>query len=133
MIEHSFEIFSLIAERLRASVPGITVVGEYVSIPAFFPCVSIDEIENLPSHLDSAERNKYADVRYRVQVFSNKQTGKRAECREIYSMADDVLQELGFICRSYSTMPDIYSSSMYSITAVYEATLGRDGTVYRRS
>lgn len=133
MIEHSYEIFSLVAAKLRAAVPNISVVSEYISIPAEFPCVSIDEIENLPSHLDSAARNKYADVRYRVQVFSNKQTGKRAQCREIYAVVDDALQELGFICRSYSTMPDIYASSMYSITAVYEATLGADGTVYRRS
>ena len=133
MIEHSFEIFSLVAERLRAAVPTISVVGEYVSIPAEFPCVSIDEIENIPSHLDSAARNKYADVRYRIQVFSNKQSGKRVQCREIYSIVDDILQELGFICRSYSTMPELYASSMYSITAVYDATVDRQGTVYRRA
>jgi hypothetical protein len=71
MIDVSNEIFNAVATDLRSAYEGIKVVGEYVSSPTHFPTVTIDEIGNVPTHLDSASSNKYARVTYRVQVFSN--------------------------------------------------------------
>lgn len=131
MIDYSFEIFNAVAIDLRAAYEGIKVVGEYVASPTVFPTVTIDEISNVPVHMDSAVQNKYAQVTYRVQVFSNLRTGKRAEARKIYSRVDEKLQVLGLYAISYSTTPAIYNSEVYCITATYGAVIDRNGAVYR--
>ena len=131
MIDFSNEIFNAVAKHLRSLYKGIQVKGEYVSTPAKFPTVTIDELSNVPVHLDSAKTNKYADVVYRVQVFSNKANGKRAEAREIYKSVDEKLMEIGFFAKSYTSTPTIYNSEVYTITATYGGVIGSDGVIYR--
>ena len=131
MIDYSNEVFNAVATNLRSAYKGIQVKGEYDPSPAKFPCVTIDEISNVPSNMDSALKNKYAEVVYRVQVFSNKASGKRAEARAIYSTMDETLMELGFIAKTYTSTPAIYNAEIYSITATFEGIIGADGTVYR--
>lgn len=131
MIDYSNEIFNAVAEHLRSLFSGIRVVGEYVNSPTRFPCVTIDEIENVPEHLDSARVNKYARIVYRVQVFSNLENGKRAQAREIYNAVDAKLQELGLFAKTYTSTPAVYNSEIYSITATYEAVIDLNGVIYR--
>lgn len=131
MLDFSNEVFNEVAESLRSAFPGITVMGEYVDVPSRFPTVTIDEIRNVPVHLDSASVAKYAEVTYRVQVFSNKEDGKRAEARLIYKNVDEVLQRLGLICDSFATTPQIYSAEVYSINATHSAVVDRNGVFYR--
>ena len=131
MIDVSNEIFNTVATDLRFAYEGIKVVGEYVDTPTAFPTVTIDEISNVPAHLDSAGRNKSAMVTYRVQVFSNAKTGKRRQAREIYARLDDVLQGLGLFAVTYTTTPAIYNSEVYCITVTYEAVVDRNGAIYR--
>ena len=131
MIDFSNEIFNAVAKHLRSLYKGIQVKGEYVATPAKFPTVTIDEIGNVPTELDSATTNKYADVVYRVQVFSNKENGKRAEAREIYKAVDEKLMELGLFAKTFTTTPAIYNSEIYSITVTYGGIIGRDGVIYR--
>lgn len=131
MIDHSNEIFDTVAKSLRSSYKGIKVVGEYVDTPSKFPTVTIDEISNVPIHLDSANTNKYAKVIYRIQVFSNAENGKRAEARKIYASLDKKLMELGLFAKTYTTTPSVYNSEVYCITATHEGVIGSDGTIYR--
>ena len=131
MIDYSNEIFNAVAKHLRSLYKGIQVKGEYVATPAKFPTVTIDEIGNVPTELDSAATNKFADVVYRVQVFSNKENGKRAEARAIYKSVDEKLMELGLFAKTFTTTPAIYNSEIYSITATYGGIIGRDGVIYR--
>jgi hypothetical protein len=131
VIDFSNEIFNTVAKHLRSLYKGIQVIGEYVKTPTKFPTVTIDEISNIPIHLDSAKVNKYADVVYRVQVFSNKENGKRAEARQIYASVDEKLMELGLFAKSFTTTPAIYNSEIYSITSTYGGIIGENGVVYR--
>ena len=131
MIDFSNEIFNAVATDLRSFYPGIKVVGENIDTPSSFPTVTIDETQNTPVHMDSAVHNKYAQVQYRVQVFTNKKSGKRAQAREIYARVDEKLQTLGFYATSYSTTPAIYNSDVYCITAIYAGVIDRNGVVYR--
>ena len=130
MIDVSNEIFNTVAKDLRSLYSGITVVGEYVEVPAKFPTVTIDEISNIPTHLDSATINKYAKVIYRSQVFMNG-NGKRKKAREIFNSLDRKLMDLGLTMKTYTTTPAIYNSEVYCITATYEGVIGADGTIYR--
>lgn len=130
MINYSNEIFNTVAENLRSLYPVIQVIGEYVETPAKFPTVTIDEIQNIPVHLDTAKVNKYARVVYRTQIFCNGH-GKRQQARILYESLDQILMGLGLFAKTYTTTPAIYNSEIYCITATHEGVIGEDGVIYR--
>lgn len=131
MIDLSHEIFTAIAEDLRAQYDPITVIGESISVPAQFPCVAIDEIYNVPSHLDTSDRESYNAVTYRVQVFCTGDN-KRAQARAIFKTVADKCWQLNLVRKTYTTLPDVYNSSIYQITATFEADIRHDGMIFRR-
>ena len=113
MIDYSNEIFNTAAVDLRSRFEGIKVIGEYVSSPAHFPTVTLDETKNIPAHLDSGRQNKYASVQYRAQVFTNGEA-KRGFARKIYGALDALMQELGLVCVTYTTSLVILDKSLHS-------------------
>lgn len=130
MIDKSNEIFSTVANDLRSLYTGVQVKGEYVETPSKFPTVTIDEIQNVPVHLDSAKKNKYAKLTLRTQTFCNGD-GKRGKAREIFNSLDETLMGMGFFVKSYTTTPTIYNSEIYCITATHEAVIDVNGNTYR--
>lgn len=134
MIDHLNEIFTTVAVPLREKHPGITFIGEYTRMPSKFPAATLDEIENVTIDRleDSSDAETYSGLTYRLQVFSNKQSGKKAEARAIFATADSVMRGLGFRRITYTTTPEIYESTIYSVTATYEAIADRNGTIYKR-
>ena len=130
MLDYSNEIFDTVAKDLRSLYTGVQVLGEYVNTPSKFPTVTIDEIQNVPVHLDSAKTNKYARIVYRTQVFCNG-NGKRNKAREIFNSLDQKLMSIGLTCKTYTTTPSIYNSEVYCITATHEGVIGADGMIYR--
>lgn len=134
MIDYQNEIFTEVATEVRSKHTAVTVTGEYTRRPSEFPTLTIEESENVivPSLEDSSNTEKYSGLTYRLQVFSNKTGGKKAEAREIFDTADDVMRRLGFKRITYSSTPEIYDSTIYSITATYEAIIDVNGVVYKR-
>ena len=130
MIDYSTEIFNIVATDLRSQYDGIQVIGEFVETPARFPTVTLDEIQNIPEHLDSAVTNKYARVVYRSQIFCNAE-GKRSQARKIFDSLDKILMGMGLYVKTYTTPPAVYNSEIYCITATHEGVIGADGTIYR--
>ena len=134
MIDYMNEIFSTVAQHVRADYPGTTVIGEYTRKPSKFPCVTLDETQNvtIDSLVDSSDEEKYVGLAYRLQVFSNKQNGKKAEARAIFATADEKMRGMGFRRVTYTTTPETYESTIYSITATYEGVVDVNGVMYRR-
>ncbi len=134
MIDRCNEIFSTVASHVRADHPGTSVTGEYTRKPSSFPAVTLDEIENVTvgSLVDSSDEERFSGVTYRLQVFSNLTSGKKAEARAIFATADKVMLGLGFRRITYTTTPEIYDSTIYSIQATYEAIVSKDGVIYKR-
>lgn len=134
MIDFMNEIFTAVASPVRKTHPGVSMTGEYTRQPSSFPAVTLDETENvIVDRLeDSSNEETYAGVRYRLQVFSNKTSGKKAEARKIFATADGILRRMGFRRVGYTTTPEIYESTIYSITAIYEAIIDASGTIYKR-
>lgn len=128
------EIFTAVAVPLREAHPGVTFSGEYTRKPSKFPAATLDEIENVsvPRLEDSSNEETHSGLTYRLQVFSNKKAGKKAEARAIFATADSVMRRLGFHRVTYTTTPEIYESTIYSITATYEAIIDADGGISRR-
>ena len=134
MIDYQNEIFTNVATAIRSKHEGATISGEYTRHPSKFPAVTLDEIENVSvgALADSSDRENYSGVTYRLQVFSNKVGGKKAEAREIFATADSVMLGLGFRRITYAPTPEIYESTIYSITATYEAIASVNGYIYKR-
>lgn len=134
MIDFENEIFTAVATAVRASHTGTSIKSEYVRSPASFPTVALSETDNVnvDALIDSSQEEKYAGLGYRLQVFSNKESGKKSEAKAIFKTADQIMCGMGFRRRSYSTTPEIYNSTIFSITATYEAIADINGVLYRR-
>lgn len=134
MIDKLNEVFTNVATRVRDQHTGTTVTGEYTRMPSKFPAVTLDEIQNVVVDRleDSTNAENFAGVAYRLQTFSNKQTGKKAEARAIFATADAEMRRMGFRRVTYTTTPEIYESTIYCITATYEAVISTVGYVYKR-
>ena len=134
MIDKLNEIFTSVATSVRNKHTGTSVTGEYTRKPSKFPTVTLDEIQNVVVDRleDSSNAENFAGVTYRLQVFSNKRTGKKAEAREIFATADAEMRRMGFRRVTYTTTPEIYDSTIYCIMATYEAVVSAAGYVYTR-
>lgn len=134
MIDYANTVFTTVATAVRDNHVGATVIGEYTRKPSKFPTVTLDETQNVMVDRleDSSNEEKFAGVAYRLQVFSNKQNGKKTEAREIFATADAEMRRMGFRRVSYTTTPEIYKSTVYEITATYEAIVSWEGYVYAR-
>jgi hypothetical protein len=134
VIDYQNEIFTGFVNAIRAAHEGVKLSSEYTRSPAAFPFISCDEIGNMdiPRLTDSSRKEKYARLQYRVAVFSNLTNGKKAEARRLLATADAYMKGLGFIRTTYTTTPDIYQSTVYSITATYEAVITAEGLLYGR-
>ena len=134
MIDFENEIFTAVATAVRNAHTGTTIKSEYIRSPATFPTVALSEIDNVnvDALMDSSQKEKYAGLGYRLQVFSNKESGKKSEAKAIFKTADEILCGMGFRRRTYSTTPEIYNSTIFSITATYEGIADVNGVIYRR-
>ena len=134
MIDFNNEVFTTVATAVRDNHIGATVIGEYTRKPSKFPTVTLDETQNVMVDWleDSSNEENFAGVTYRLQVFSNKQSRKKEEAREIFATADAEMRRMGFRRVSYTTTPEIYKSTVYEITSTYEAIVSWDGYVYAR-
>ena len=134
MIDYQNEIFTKVATTVRAKHEGTSITGEYTRSPSKLPAVTLDETENVSvgNLIDSSNVEKFSGITYRLQVFSNKTNGKKAEARSIFATADTVMLGLGFYRVTYTTTPEIYDSTIYSIMATYEAIVDANGVLYRR-
>lgn len=133
MIDIENEVFTKIATELRSQFTGINVYGEDVRSPSSFPCVSIVEADNytLRRTQDSGSNENHANVMYEVNVYSNKTSGKKTECKEIFAVIDEIMLGLGFT-RSNKNPVTMDEATIYRIVGRYVAIVSTNQTIYRR-
>lgn len=68
---------------------------------------------------------------YEVNVYSNKTSGKKAECRAIAAVIDDILLGLGFT-RTMKNPVSMDDATIYRMVTRYTAVVSIDQTIYRR-
>lgn len=134
MIDFNNEVFTAVATVVREKHAGVTVIGESTRKPSKFPTVTLDEISNVMVDRleDSSKEEKFVGVTYKLQVFSNKQSGKKAEARDIFATADAEMRRIGFQRVTFTVTPEIYESTIYQINSTYEAVMSAAGYVYKR-
>lgn len=126
MIDIEKEVFDFTAKAVREKYPKIFMTGEYVKSPSSFPCVSLLETDNqiYRNTRDSSNIENHAQILYEVNVYSNKTSGKKTECRKILGLIDSQMETLGFTRTFYSTVPNEWDATIYRMTARYRAVVG---------
>ena len=134
MIDIESEVFNYVAKDVREKYPKIFMTGEYVKSPPSFPCVSLIETDNqiYRNTRDSGNIENHAQILYEVNVYSNKTSGKKTECKDILQIIDTQMERLGFTRTLYTPVPNEQDATIYRVTARYRAVVGKDKTIYRR-
>ena len=134
MINVESEIFSIIASAVRKEYPNAYVVGEYVKSPPRFPCISVVEIENTAydKTQSSYSLENHADITYEVNIYSNKTSGKKSECKAIASLIDNEFATLGFSRSMLQPIPNVDDATIYRMLGRYRGVVSKDKYVFRR-
>lgn len=88
------EMFTAIAQPVRAAFPGAFVTGERIPAPAKFPCVTVIEADNYEdaNSIDNSFTENLTSLMYEITVYSNKASGKRTQCIEILNLIDGLMK-----------------------------------------
>ena len=133
MIDIETPIFDMMAEQLRNQFTGIKVYGEELLAPSTFPCASIVETDNYTktNTQDSGSVENHATVVFTVNVYSNKSSGKKSECKAILSYIDDMFINLGF-ARTTKEHITMNNATVCRMIARYTATVSKNLEICRR-
>ena len=134
MINAENEIFNIVSAKVREKFPYVNMTGEYVKSPSSFPHISLEEVDNsiFTTTQTSSEYENHAILMYEANVYSNKTKGKKTECKEIISVLDEKMQNLGFTRTMLQPIPNMDDATIYRITARYTAIISKDKMIYRR-
>lgn len=134
MINVESEIFNIIAKSIRSEYPDAYVVGEYVKSPSQFPCISIVEMDNTAydKTQSSGSLENHADLMYEVNIYSNKTSGKKSECKAIASLIDDEFATLGFSRIMLQPIPNMDDATIYRMVGRYRGVVSKDKIIFRR-
>lgn len=131
MIDIEAKIYSPIRTALVNAYDGIFVTSEPTATTAKFPAVSIVQQDNYMSinKLDNSGTEKFATIMFQVDVYSNKASGRKSQCKEIMNVVDTMLFALNFTRLSLTPIP-MANDGYYRLSARYRAET--DGTnLYR--
>ena len=134
MIDIESQVFNRVAKRVREQFPNIFMTGEYVSSPSSFPAASLVEMENSvrEATIDSGSNENHVNVMYEVNVYSNKATGKKSECKAIMALLDNEMTAMGFVRSTLTPVPNEYDSTIYRMVGRYRAAVSADHKIFRR-
>ena len=134
MINVESEIFNIVAKAVRNAYPNVYINGEYVKSPPRFPAVSLIEMDNSAYIKTQSSDNveNHAELMYEVNIYSNKKSGKKSECKAIASLIDNELAALNFSRTMLQPIPNMDDATIYRITGRYKAVVSKDNKIYRR-
>lgn len=142
MIDIENKVLDTVFTAVKTQYSGANCYGEYVSVPAAFPCVSLYEASNTtykPSQDDELQEHQ-SNLMYLCNVYSDKGNGKKKEARDIANLIDQTMQSMKFTRTFLEPLPNM-DRTIYRITMRFEAiagepivTSGNDKTIqmYRR-
>lgn len=134
MIDIENEIFNLVATKVREKFAGIFISGEYVRTPPSFPCVSLVEMDNsinIATQTSSCNEN-HARLMYELDIYSNKQKGKKSECKAIAKYIDEILTSIGLTRTMLQPVPNMDDATIYRMKGRYTGIVSNDKIIYGR-
>ena len=133
MIDIENKIFQSIINKVSASFPFIRTYNDSLPAKPQFPCIVVEEADNYAYERtqDSGSLENHAIVMYEVNIYSNKTTGKKDECKQIQAIVDSEFSRLGFT--RTSTVPMfLNATTIYRIVSRYTACVSKTNEICRR-
>lgn len=99
MIDNENNVFSVVSGALREIYEDIFIIGEEItSAPSVFPAVSIVQTDNRNNEKYSTfdNRENVAEETYKVEVYSNLQSGRSKQTKAITVTISDIMDALGY-------------------------------------
>ena len=131
MIDPENEVYTKVAQALRSEFPEINISGEYVNAPSSFPHVSFVLSDNTVVKRYTSDSFEMSHVMFEANVYSNKTSGKKTECKKIMKCIDDVMFSINFRRTAYTPVPNMENTSIYRLVARFEGRT--DGKYFYRS
>ena len=134
MINVEGEVFDIVSKAVRNAYPGIYMSGEYVKSPPTFPAVSLVEVDNsVYTRTQTSDGiENHAELLYELDVYSNKTSGKKSECKAIAALIDNEMAALGFSRTMLQPIPNMDDATIYRMVGRYEGVVDKDKKIYRR-
>ena len=125
MIDIENKVLDTVFAAVRTSYTNAQCYGEYVAVPASFPCVCLWEANNTtykPSRDESLQEHQ-ANLMYECNVYSDKANGKKKEARAIAKLVDATMQSMKFTRTFMQSIPNL-DRTIYRINLRWEAVAG---------
>ena len=125
MIDIENKVLNDVFSAVHSAYPDCQFYGEYVSVPAAFPCVCIYEASNSTYRRsqDTDLQEHQANLMYECNVCSDKAKGKKTEARSIAKLVDETMQGMKFTRTFFQPLPNL-DRTIYRITLRWEAVAG---------
>lgn len=129
MIDKENEVYTRVRERILAVFPKAEIDSSYQPTPSGFPHVSFYQSDSyVPrQYLDSGLYPQYENVTFEAQVYSNKASTKKTECKKIMSIICDAMAEMNMRRIILTPVPNLNDASIYRLTARFEGTVDEGG------
>lgn len=133
MIDIENIVYNTLATVLKADFTGIYTASEQVKAPASFPAVIIEERDNSIDlrGMDGQTAENHARLMYEINVYSNKKSGKKAECKKIFNKIDEEMLSMGFVRITRQPITNLEDSTVYRIVGRYSAIVSSSNVIYR--
>lgn len=130
MIDIEPVVYNTVHDAIIAEYPGCTISDIPPEVDAKFPFATIREDSNRTyrKSQDGSLTEHHATVVYEISVYSNKQTGRKQECKRIMDVADLTMQGMKFTRIQKHELPTIDRTIM-RLYARYEAVVEEPETV----
>lgn len=124
MIDKENEVYSRVNEIVMNAYPDASMDSSYQAVPSGFPHITLEQTNSYtPIRLDvNTAKEKYTTITVTVNVYSNKTSGKKQECKNIMGLIDDAMRSMNFRRLVMTPVPNLNDSSIYRMTAEYEVT-----------
>ena len=135
MIDIENALFDKLANLLETEFSELAdnVYSEIPNEISSFPLVVITEVSNLNyiRGQDNNEFENYATIAYDVNIYSNKISGAKLECKAILNKLDIMFLNYNFRRISYIPFKN-NDDNVYRLTARYQAVVSNDYRLYSR-
>lgn len=138
MIDIEDDVFDKVSEKVYTAFekkcPNLLMTSEYVRSPSSFPFISLVEIDNATfRNTQSTDGNEnHVAVTYELNVYSNKTSGKKAECKALAGFIDEILLGMNFTRTMLEPVPNQDEATIYRMLGRYRAVISKNKTIYRR-
>lgn len=129
------DIENMLFTKVKNDLPKTVKTGAmYSKSQSEFPLVTLVVVDNTvyDRFINSARIENAVDIMVEVNVYSNKTSGKKEECKKLLKIVDETLSGLNLVRTFCQPTPNLEDATVYRITARYRAIVDKDLNIYRR-